>query len=84
MKCISFFGEVYIWIWTPVESCILFGLQVNDLAGVSEDMTLQSLIELDIKDDCVKVAGSHSRNLLRVKRGLDMVRVLFEGLMDSE
>ena len=32
----------------------------------------------------MKVGGRHSRNLLREKRVLDMVRVLFEGLMDSE
>lgn len=59
--------------------------KVKDLTEVSNDITtLQSLIELDLKADCVKEPGSHSRNLLRVKRGLDMVRVLFQGIVDSE
>src|SRR3989440_5129161 len=38
----------------------------------------QAVLERDIQDDCVRKGGSHSRNLLRVKRGLDMVKVLFE------
>lgn len=59
--------------------------KVHDLTKVSNDIpTLQSLIELDLKDDSVKVRGSHSRNLLRVKRGLDMVRVLFQGILVSK
>jgi Glycolipid transfer protein (GLTP) len=42
------------------------------------------MIELDIQQDCVRQGGSHTRNLLRVKRGLDMVRVLFEEIVKSE
>eukprot|EP00250_Pteridium_aquilinum_P012025 c20462_g1_i1 orf=303-926(-) len=59
--------------------------KVNDLTKVSDDIpTLWSLVELDLKGDTVKVRGSPSRNLLRVKRGLDMVRVLFQGILDSK
>lgn len=59
--------------------------KVQDLMKAANDIqTLQSLIELDLKDDSVRVQGSHSRNLLRVKRGLDMVRVLFQGIVISK
>jgi len=46
--------------------------------------TLQELVEFDIISDSVRTRGSHSRNLLRVKRGLDMVKVLFEQLLVTE
>ncbi|EXB38463.1 hypothetical protein L484_022364 [Morus notabilis] len=34
--------------------------------------------------NCVRNAGSHSRNLLRVKRGLDMVWVLFKQILIAD
>lgn len=59
--------------------------QVEDLKVASKSIsTLESILELDIEQDCVRKAGSHSRNLLRVKRGLDMVKVLFEQILVSE
>lgn len=59
--------------------------QVHDLADASKSIvTLQALLDHDMERDCVRKAGSHSRNLLRVKRGLDMVRVLFEQILVSE
>ena len=42
------------------------------------------MVELDIQKGTVRVAGSHTRNLLRVKRGLDMVKVLFEQILVTE
>ncbi|KAI5071057.1 hypothetical protein GOP47_0013308 [Adiantum capillus-veneris] len=58
--------------------------KVHDLTKVASNIpTLQSLLEFDLERDSVKVRGSHSRNLLRVKRGLDMVRVLFQGILNS-
>ncbi|WZY92410.1 hypothetical protein YC2023_064739 [Brassica napus] len=39
------------------------------------------MVEKDIKTNCARKAGSHTRNLLRVKRGLDMVRVLFQQII---
>lgn len=42
------------------------------------------MIDRDIEGNCVRKAGSHTRNLLRVKRGLDMVRVLFEQILAAE
>ncbi|KAL8254947.1 hypothetical protein R6Q59_033168 [Mikania micrantha] len=59
--------------------------KVNDLCEISVSIsTLQSMMEKDIEENCVRKPGSHTRNLLRVKRGLDMVRVLFEQILVSE
>ncbi|KAG6642039.1 accelerated cell death 11 [Carya illinoinensis] len=59
--------------------------KVKDLAEASNSIgSLQALLEQDIAANTVKKAGSHSRNLLRVKRGLDMVRILFEQMLATE
>ncbi|KAG5005808.1 hypothetical protein AAZX31_09G022000 [Glycine max] len=59
--------------------------KVNDLVEASKCVqNLQSLIELDVQANTVRKGGSHTRNLLRVKRGLDMVRVLFEQILVTE
>ncbi|XP_074592535.1 accelerated cell death 11-like isoform X1 [Curcuma longa] len=59
--------------------------KVEDLCEASKSIsTLNNLLELDIQQDCVKQGGSHSRNLLRVKRGLDMVKVLFEQILEKD
>ncbi|KAD5317847.1 hypothetical protein E3N88_17793 [Mikania micrantha] len=59
--------------------------KVHDLCETSVSIsTLQSMMEKDIEENCVRKPGSHTRNLLRVKRGLDMVRVLFEQILVSE
>ncbi|XP_078428791.1 glycolipid transfer protein (GLTP) family protein [Wolffia australiana] len=59
--------------------------KVEDLKSASESIaTLESMLQLDIDQDTVRKAGSHTRNLLRVKRGLDMVKVLFEQILVSE
>ncbi|CDP17318.1 unnamed protein product [Coffea canephora] len=58
--------------------------KVDDLAETSKSVaTLQVMMERDIEANCVRKAGSHTRNLLRVKRGLDMVKVLFEQILSS-
>ncbi|MBA0771798.1 hypothetical protein Gotri_007271, partial [Gossypium trilobum] len=50
--------------------------KVGDLAEASKSIaTLKVMLDRDIEGNCVRKAGSHTRNLLRVKRGLDMVRV---------
>jgi len=60
-------------------------LQVNDLLEASNSVsTLPSMVELDIQKDTVRTVGSHTRNLLRVKRGIDMVKVLFEKMLVTE
>ncbi|KAJ3707181.1 hypothetical protein LUZ61_010886 [Rhynchospora tenuis] len=59
--------------------------KVDDLIEASKSITtLSNMIELDIQQDCVRQLGSHTRNLLRVKRGLDMVRVLCEEIIKLE
>ncbi|KAF5195923.1 Accelerated cell death [Thalictrum thalictroides] len=59
--------------------------KVEDLCEASKSIvSLQIMLDRDIQQNSVKRAGSHSRNLLRVKRGLDMVRVLFEQILAME
>ncbi|KAJ6778680.1 GLYCOLIPID TRANSFER PROTEIN-RELATED [Salix koriyanagi] len=56
--------------------------KVRDLVEASKSIdTLQSLLERDIKGNSVRKPGSHTRNLLRVRRGLDMVKILFEQIL---
>ncbi|CAD6206937.1 unnamed protein product [Miscanthus lutarioriparius] len=58
---------------------------VHDLVEASKSIsTLPSMVELDIQTDTVRKPGSHTRNLLRVKRGIDMVKVLFEQILVTE
>ncbi|XP_042066219.1 accelerated cell death 11-like [Salvia splendens] len=59
--------------------------KVNDLAGASKSISvLPLMMDDDVKSDCVRKAGSHTRNLLRVKRGIDMVKVLFEHIISTQ
>ncbi|XP_043689473.1 accelerated cell death 11-like [Telopea speciosissima] len=62
-----------------------FVADVHGLAEASKSIeSLQSLLDRDTENDCVKKDGSHSRNLLKVKRGIDMVRVLFQQILASK
>ncbi|XAR59367.1 hypothetical protein NMG60_11015186 [Bertholletia excelsa] len=59
--------------------------KVHDLAEASKSIgTLKVMVDRDIQTNCVRKTGSHTRNLLRVKRGLDMVKVLFEHILASK
>ncbi|KMS95831.1 hypothetical protein BVRB_004550 [Beta vulgaris subsp. vulgaris] len=59
--------------------------KVNDLAETSNSITtLQALIDQDIQANTVRKLGSHTRNLLRVKRSLDMIKVLFEKMIATK
>lgn len=72
-----------LWYSSLITSLDL--LQVDDLVEASKSIsTLPSMVELDIQTDTVRKAGSHTRNLLRVKRGIDMVKVLFEQILVTE
>ncbi|PWZ52503.1 Accelerated cell death 11 [Zea mays] len=63
--------------------CLL--VMVDDLVEASKSIsTLPSMVERDIQTDTVRKPGSHTRNLLRVKRGIDMVKVLFEQILVTE
>ncbi|KAG0609609.1 hypothetical protein M758_7G000500 [Ceratodon purpureus] len=59
--------------------------KVHDLCGAAKEYeTLTAMIGQDIRNDTVRNGGSHTRNLLRVLRGVDMVRVLFEHILVTE
>ncbi|TXG48089.1 hypothetical protein EZV62_027383 [Acer yangbiense] len=59
--------------------------KVHDIAEASKSIgTLQIMLDRDIEENRVKKPGSHTRNLLRVKRGLEMVKVLFEQILAAE
>lgn len=47
--------------------------------------TLHNIIDLDVMNQTVKTQGSYSRNLRRVRLGLDLIRAIFEQfLMTNE
>ncbi|KAG5411342.1 hypothetical protein IGI04_007661 [Brassica rapa subsp. trilocularis] len=46
--------------------------------------TLELMVDRDIEANCVRKVGSHTRNLLRIKRSLEMMRVMCEVLLDTE
>ncbi|XP_071724946.1 accelerated cell death 11 [Rutidosis leptorrhynchoides] len=59
--------------------------KVRDLADASENIvTLNAMLDRDIEAKTVRRGGSHTRNLLRVKRGIDMVKMLFEQILATE
>lgn len=61
-----------------MESCVDI-FQVHDLVEASKTYdTLQNILDLDVKNGTVRTPGSHSRNLRRVRQGLDLIRALFE------
>ncbi|XP_020085699.1 ACD11 homolog protein-like [Ananas comosus] len=58
--------------------------KVNDLIEASKAYeTLIHIIDHDIKNDSVRRQGSHSRNLRRVRLGLDLIRALFEQFLST-
>ncbi|KAB1222646.1 hypothetical protein CJ030_MR2G010243 [Morella rubra] len=55
---------------------------VKDITEASKTIrTLEDLLEEDIMANTVRKVGSHSRNLLKLKRGVDMVRAIFENIL---
>ena len=59
--------------------------QIRDLLEASKTYeTLEDIIDRDVKYNTVRSAGSHSRNLRRVRQGLDLIRVLFEQFLSSK
>ncbi|KAK2635827.1 hypothetical protein Ddye_030619 [Dipteronia dyeriana] len=58
--------------------------KVQDLLEASETYdTLDNILERDVTNDTVKAPGSLSRNLRRVRQGLDLVRALFEQFLST-
>ncbi|ONI31380.1 hypothetical protein PRUPE_1G309200 [Prunus persica] len=59
--------------------------KVDDLVEASKTYdTLESIIDFDVANDMVKTPGSHSRNLRRVRQGLDLIRALFEQFLSTD
>jgi hypothetical protein len=59
--------------------------KVHDLTAAAKDYaTLPAMVDQDIRNNTVRNGGSHTRNLLRVLRGVDMVKVLFEHILVTE
>lgn len=64
--------------------CGLVVCQVKDIKGAcAEFQTVEEMLQKDISAKTVKNKGSHSRNLLRVCRGLDLNKRLFEYLLQD-
>lgn len=58
--------------------------KVRDLVEASKKVgTLQNILDQDVANDSVKTPGSHSRNLRRVRQGLDLIRALFEQFLTN-
>ncbi|KAK2971571.1 hypothetical protein RJ640_017940, partial [Escallonia rubra] len=59
--------------------------KVRDLAEASKRYgTLNTILDIDVKNDTVRTPGSLSRNLRRVRQGLDLIRVLFQNFLSSD
>eukprot|EP00897_Mesotaenium_endlicherianum_P002793 jgi/Mesen1/2541/ME000161S01599 len=58
--------------------------KVHDLKGAANKLgTLPLLIDNDVEGGTVRKGGSHSRNLLRIKRGIDCMHLLFKYLLEG-
>lgn len=59
--------------------------KVRDLLEASKNFnTLSSVVDFDLKNKTVKSPGSHTRNLRRVRQGLDLIRELFQNFLSAE
>ncbi|CAK7326555.1 unnamed protein product [Dovyalis caffra] len=59
--------------------------KVHDLVEASKRYdTLQTILDLDVANGTVRTSGSHSRNLRRVRQGLDLIRALFEQFLSTD
>ncbi|MFS8021833.1 putative glycolipid transfer protein [Helianthus anomalus] len=59
--------------------------KVGDLLEASKKFnTLSSVVDFDLKNKTVKSQGSHTRNLRRVRQGLDLIRELFQNFLSAE
>ncbi|KAK1425654.1 hypothetical protein QVD17_21009 [Tagetes erecta] len=59
--------------------------KLRDLLEASKSFdTLSSVVEFDLKNKTVKSPGSHTRNLRRVRQGLDLIKELFQNFLSPE
>lgn len=58
---------------------------MRDLLEASKQFaTLSSVVEFDLRNKTVKSPGSHTRNLRRVRQGLDLIKELFQNFISDE
>ncbi|XP_076908114.1 ACD11 homolog protein-like [Bidens hawaiensis] len=61
------------------------GFQLKDLLEASNKFdTLSSVVDFDLKNSTVKSPGSPTRNLRRVRQGLDLIKELFQNFLSPE
>ncbi|XP_057765740.1 ACD11 homolog protein-like [Salvia miltiorrhiza] len=59
--------------------------KVGGLKGaVKTHLTLNRIIDYDIKQETVRTAGSLSRQLRRVRQGIDLIATLFQNFLSSD
>ncbi|CAK9154112.1 unnamed protein product [Ilex paraguariensis] len=73
-----------IYLGMPYKFAVMeFSAKVDALVEGSKPIdTLEDLIDHDIEHKCAKVSCSNSRNLVRVKRSIDMLKVVFEQILN--
>ncbi|KAK9116090.1 hypothetical protein Sjap_015037 [Stephania japonica] len=60
-------------------------VELRDLIEATRDYdSLKNVLDYDIEHDTVRKPGSLSRNLRRVRQGLDLIRALFEQFLSTE
>ncbi|KAJ0430884.1 putative glycolipid transfer protein [Helianthus annuus] len=69
----------------PLMHVLHISFVVGDLLEASKKFnTLSSVVDFDLKNKTVKSQGSHTRNLRRVRQGLDLIRELFQNFLSAE
>ncbi|XP_075483193.1 ACD11 homolog protein [Primulina tabacum] len=59
--------------------------KVSDLKEAAASYgTLNNILHIDVLNDTVRTSGSLSRNLRRVRQGLDLIRALFQNFLSSD
>ncbi|KAJ8774658.1 hypothetical protein K2173_017104 [Erythroxylum novogranatense] len=59
--------------------------KVGDLVEASKCFSsLENILDLDVANGTVRTPGSHSRNLRRVRQGLDLIRALFQQFLSTD
>ncbi|CAI0552414.1 unnamed protein product [Linum tenue] len=59
--------------------------KVRDLVEASKTFeNLQNVVDVDAANGTVRTAGSHTRNLRRVRQGLDLIRGIFQQFVASD
>lgn len=84
----SFYVTFWFWYIPVIHHTLSFKhechFQVRDLAEASEVFgSLNSILDYDVRSDTVRTPGSLSRNLRRVRQGLDLIRALFQNFLST-